>query len=322
MLFPRVLPFGIPLLLMGPLLGQDLLIIPKWKKDDTRTMFVTRVQQEIANDTLSKEVTDRLDARVKVSSMSATTYMVEMEYQNVILVTAKQLSDALGSEMDPWRKMLLRYEVNRHTGEAVLFNWQDVREVVNGSFSEIKRSLAKRDPEQADRVIATLDVLVSTFQDPAQVDAYFRDGIDMLTFAFNKPLTLDDPMEVNERKPNPLSDGKDTLLVSTTVHLDQLDKEAGRCTIRGTQVWQMDPFVETMKASMLTGATKHTGSSRSKAGMDKGNASIEFTMTSERTIVLDLESTWPIRVISESRISSRLPDGTRIRTTSINAEIR
>lgn len=88
----------------------------------------------------------------------------------------------------------------------------------------------------------------------------------------------------------------------------------------------MEPFLimmkEMMTKMMRAGGTSKTQQARSKAEIEKAIASMKFEMSNERTLVVDLEGTWPIRAGSNVRVVSHTPDGTSVRTVNTNAEIR
>ena len=308
------------------LIAQDVAITPKWQKGDTRTLFMTKVESEQKADGSTEEHTERLDAKVRVTNMTATTYMVELEYRNVVITQLQELGGTVGAELDPWRRMVLRYEVDRRSGDALLYNWQDVRDVVNGSFNEIKRSMRKKDPEMADELLPVLEVITQMFQSREAIDGYFRGPIEMLTFCLGKPLTLGETLTLTSAEASPCGDGKDTLKVETMIRLEALNSEAQQCTISASQNWDMAPVVAMMKevhtALINAGGAEKASQARSKAEMEKALAEITMEMKDEQTIVMDLESTWPLRAERTSTVVSKSPEGTRTHTVRMNAEVR
>ena len=93
--------------------NDPVMLAPNWKVGDARTLHIVQKTYEIENDTVTEDSTDELDAQVKVTKSSAKAFTVEMVYENVILRQLAEMDASLGIAADPWKKLTLRYEVQK-----------------------------------------------------------------------------------------------------------------------------------------------------------------------------------------------------------------
>jgi hypothetical protein len=317
----------LPLLMSLPTTanGQDLLLMPKWKKGDLRTLYITENSRTTTNGEVAEEGNESLVAKARVADVQPERYMLNIEYRNEVLYQARRLSDKLGSDLDPWKNVLLRYTVDRSTGEMALFNWEEVRDAMHASFEQIKRSLRRNDPEVGTVVEALFGPLMEVYADKEMLVAQFSDQIEFIAFAFGKPLSMGTPLELVDRSPSPFREG-DTLTSTIHVHLDGLDRDAGLATVRAEEV--VDPellkaFMADLTAQFAADLTKDSeGMILSEKEIKQHMANATMSLETEMLITVDLATTWPKRMVRTSHVTIKAAGHEQNRMLQLTVEVR
>lgn len=313
-------------LLATPLLAQDLVLKPDWRKGDSRTLYLTETSRTFENGELIAEEQDRMDARVKVFNVEPHRWLLEVDMPNVVLRSAQDLSEALGADLDPWKRLQLRFTVDRTTGRMALLNWIDVREKITQSFEQIKRTLRKQDPEVLGAVEMALAPLLELYTDSATVTDVMTGDFAFLARAIALPLSLDAPLERRDTTVNPF-DPKGPKLVSVEhLHLDAYDRIAGKATVRIVEHVDAEAFKAIARSSMqrvveAMGTDKATRA-RAMTEVDKAINAMTMDVQAEETHELDTTKGWPVRVTRTGRALITAEGKERLVESQRNVEVR
>jgi hypothetical protein len=305
--------------------GQDLMLMPKWKKGDLRTLYITEISRTTTDGEVAEERNESLVAKARVADVQSERYMLNIEYRNEVLYQARRLSDNLGSDLDPWKNVLLRYTVDRSTGEMALFNWEEVRDAMHASFEQIKRSLRKNDPEVGTVVETLFGPLMEVYADKDMLIAQFSDEVEFIAFPFGKPLTMGTPLELVDRSPSLYREG-DTLTSTVRIHLDGMDRDAGLATVRAEEVVDAELFKAYMTdvaAQFAGGLTKDSeGMILTEKEIKQHMANAVMTMESEMMITVDLATTWPKRMVRTGNVSIKAAGREQTHQIQLTVEVR
>ncbi|MBX2980129.1 MAG: hypothetical protein KF905_12595 [Flavobacteriales bacterium] len=313
------------LLLLSPAISQELVIKPKWKAGETRTVWLTEVSKSYEDGVLTEEKEERLDAKVKVMSEDAERIMLEVDIRNAMLKQFMELSDKLGAELDPWKRLILRYRIDKNDGSTTLFNWEDVSERILSSYEQVRRSIRKTEPEMVPMLDATLTPIIELYRKQEVVESLFANQLNFLTACLYKPLNEGKPLETVETAGNPFDPSGPQLTMNSTYHLDAFDRENGRATVRIDEKMDTEAFRNAMRAMMESVVKSMAGDKMTKQQqqeMDSVLASMVFDLSTSTTITMDTNKGWPVRSVHSTNGSYSVEGRKGNTETTITAEVR
>jgi hypothetical protein len=302
-------------LLVLPLMGvaQDLVLLPGWQKDEGRFLYFTETRKSPAGgDAGSHETQEKSNARVKVYDVTEQSILVSIDQENVVVRAVKPFFDrSMPPELEPYKRMLVRYAIDRVTGATTLLNAGDLQHSARKVSEIALRAMRKNDPGAVEGLETRLGQLMLHFQDPLLVERYFDERLGFLTRAFGKPLRQGEPLELKETQADPFNSG-DSVIVVTRFSLEGLDNEAGEAVIRLQQ--SMAP-----KPRAPAPARKGAQPARPPATSPERTAPHIKQWEQEETTIMDIRTTWPLRMARNT--SHTLGDGTTV-TETITVEVR
>ena len=304
-----------------PLSAQDLQLQAKWKKGDTRTLYITGTDRITDNAEVISEQQTKLNVKVRVADVRPEAYWLDVEYRNPILHQAREMSDKLGTDLDPWRNLVLRYTVDRATGDMDLFNWEEAREAMRTTLDQAKRTLRKSDPPMADALAAVLQPTLDELNTKQQVVALFQDHIEFLGRGIGKPLNTGEPLRVATRQADPFRVAGDSVDVAYVYHLDGLDKETGRATLRVEEITDADQLKARMQEMMMLTMEALTDRA-AKADLKERMAGMELAIEREETHTVDISTAWPLRMARTGQVTARMQGKESITTQQLSIEVR
>jgi hypothetical protein len=303
-----------------PLAAQDasLLIVPRWKVGDTRTMTIAQVRTEVENGETTEERED-IQARLRVVNETPQAFILRMEYDNVVLRQAEKLGVSLGEDTDPIRKLTLRYAVDRMTGKPTLENWEEVQRLVKKSYTDVLTKAEASDSTLGGAFKLIMMPIVGLFDKRENVEGYFSDAIGHVTSYFGKRYVQGDTLRIDEFGRNPFNGGADSIQVTTRTFLKRIDRLEQQAFIGSNTVFDVTALMEMMKG-MMRNMMASMGSSadeqrKAQKKMDAEIAGMRFDAQNQTVYTVDLRTTWPISVVGSGRIVASAPG--KSSTTSV-----
>ena len=290
--------------------SESLTLTPQWKHGDTRMLTVLDVRTEVKDGETTVD-RDEVQAEFQVVQETPSVYILQVEYDNVVLRHAEKLSESFTLEGPEAANFILRYSVDRKTGASELQNWKEVQGFVLSSFETIQQELEEKDPDNASIFQLIMLPILSVFDNRENVEAYFHGMIDLVTAPFGKALIQGDTLREVQLAANPFSPG-DSLSTTTLTTLESVDLEKQQAVIRTETQMDMRPFVDAMKAmvgSMMKAMITDPEEQRAnEAKMSAGMDSVQFDIKNERFETIDLRTTWPLDAITTVQVSTDMMD--------------
>ena len=157
--------------------------------------------------------------------------------------------------------------------------------------------------------------------DKQQVVAIFQDHVEFLGRAVGKPLTTGTPLRVETRQPDPFRVSGDSVGVAYVYHLDGVDREAGRATLRVEEITDTGELRSRMQEMMLLTMEALTdGAARSE--MKERLEGMELGMTREEVYTVDPDTAWPLRMTRTGQVSARMDGKESLTSQQLNIEVR
>ncbi len=290
--------------------SESLTITPQWKYGDTRLLTLENVRTEVKDGETSVD-RDVVQAEFQVVQETPSAYILQVEYDNVVLRHAEKLSESFSLAGPEAANFILRYSVDRKTGAAELQNWKEVQGFVLSSFETIQQELEEKDPDNASIFQLIMLPTLSVFDSRKNVEAYFHGMIDLVTAPFGKALTQGDTLREVQREANPFSPN-DSLSTTILTTLEKVDLGKQQAVIRTETQMDMRPFVDAMKAAMgamMKAMVPDPEKQRSnEAEMNAGMDAVRFDIKNERFETIDLQSTWPLDATTTVQVSMDMMD--------------
>jgi hypothetical protein len=288
-------------LLFNVLYAQDVLLTPKWKRDESRTLYFTetRTVPAAGEDTTDVVVQDRSSAKVKVYDVTPTHLFLTVDMENMVVREVRRLVEGpLPAEMDPYKRMVVRYEVDRGSGASRLMNAEDIRQFAQRAADIGIRNLRKKDAPAAAVLEQKLAPMVAQFHDEGRVTLYLDQRLGFLTRAFGSAMVRSNPLArqaVQSAKPWGRTD---SVQVNSSIVLQDHDRGAEQAVVLATRKWEVQAKPE-VKRKPNTPAEK-----RPVPAVIAATPAGPRAWEHEETITIDLRSQWPLRMVATTTLTA------------------
>lgn len=305
-----VVLFAVACIFQATAQSESLTLTPQWKYGDTRMLTIVNVRTEVKDGETTVD-RDVVQAEFQVLQETPSAYILQVEYENVVLRHAEKLSESFTVEGPEAANFILRYSVDRKTGASELQNWKEVQGFVLSSFEAIHEELEEKDPDNASIFQLIMLPTLSVFDSRENVESYFHEMIDLVTAPFGKALIQGDTLREVQREANPFSPN-DSLSTTILTTLEKVDLEKQQAVIRTETQMDMRPFVDAMKAmvgammkAMITDPEEQRAN---EAEMNAGMDAVRFDIKNERIETIDLRTTWPLDAVTTVQVSTDMMD--------------
>lgn len=286
--------------------GQDYNFKPQWNKGDVKEVTVSQVEKEFEDGKLISDTVTYNEARIEVLKVTETDYTLEILLENQALRSAIEFYDKLGEELKDYKDLRLIYNVNKHTAESELQNWEDAQVFMNNSFEQITAVLENKAPEVAPYMGMIFMPIKEVFKSKENIEAYMADNIGYILTPFNKNFKIGQTITTTETSENPFNPMQE-ISATTLLTLESVDTKLKTCTINQEVELDLTEFIEMMKG-MMENMSQSLGANDSIAAK-KSKEIDEFEMDIENLQVLtfDYETTWVTKVVGTGIISGTDP---------------
>ncbi len=265
---------------------------PKWKPGAQRTLRIHTNSVSEKNGVKEPEEDETLQVEVEVTREDRSFYYLNINYENVVLRTVKKFFADLGEEAQTKKKLLLKYKVNKETGDLALINWKDAQQFILSEIDQMTSLVKKKSPETADMAALAFSPIKLAFKDQQSIEAYISDEIGFLTLPFGKNLSTVDTLTITDRVPNPFNP-QDSINGTSKFILKSITGSA--CVINSQQQLDLSSFKQMMKELMKTLAKSFNAADTEKklAELDQ----IEFDIRMSDDVFFDRTSSWPTKYV-------------------------
>lgn len=306
--------------------NDPVMLAPNWKVGDARTLHIVQKTYEIENDTVTEDSTDELDAQVKVTKSSAKAFTVEMVYENVMLRRLTEMNAALGTAADPWRKLTLRYEVQKADGKSELMNWEEAQKFMVSAFEAIGGAVNEEDAEAGAAIALIFSPIMRMLNDKESVQAMFADQIGWLTGVYGKTMLPKDTLRIVQKEANPFSQNADSVTTTTLMTISSLDLAKQRMVIRTEERVDVSQFLKAMKdmmRGMIDGMVKdEKDKAAAKKKMQEEIDGMDMTMKNQTITTVSTRTSWPVKVVQTSRVTSKAPGEHSVKTETWTIDVK
>lgn len=300
-----LLPLFCCLLSIASAQDPSLFLVPRWKVGDSRTLTINTVTTETENGTATED-REVLEVKARVVNEDAKSFILRLEYDNIVLREADKLMKSTGGTSTPITKMNLRYAVDRITGKPTLQNWEEVQRVVKGSFEDVLTRMKAEHPDEAPMFGMVMLPILSVFDAQENVQAYFSDVVEHITFPYGKQMVEGDTLRIEEYGRDPFGASVDSMHVTTLMSIKRIDRWEQQAVVRGELRYDIPSFMAQMKSMMQMVVNAMTDDPQAKrkaeAEMKKGLDAMRFDVRDERLYTVDLRTTWPISSVRTGRV--------------------
>ena len=291
---------------------QELQLVPKWKKDDIRTLYFSGSRTVPRGEQGDTTLLEKSSAKVKIYSIDAEKILITVDHQNVMLETLRPYLDAvLPMEFDPYKRMVIRYEIQRATGKMTLMNALDLRTFSERAWDLALRAIRKKDAKQAAVVDSSYKQMITDMKDPGRIEQYFEQRLGFLTSALGTPLTQGEKIETVAARPDPYGASGDSVVVTTTMLLESVDNTKEQATVtlhRNADRKEPAPPPATNKRPPV--AAKPPAQRTAQEPVKAPELAVR-NWQQQQTVLVDTKTTWPVRM--NQSLVQEMSDGSKVR---------
>ena len=288
--------------------GKEYSFPPKWKVGDKKTLTIVQHQKEIKMGRVIVDTTITAETKLQVMKEDKDSYILKLLYKNIALQEASFFYEKAADELKKYRELEIKYRIDKQTGKAEIANWKEAQSFMQESVSQIQSLLEKKSPKMLVFAKLTLAPIEEAFSSKESVEAYMKNEIGYLLFAYDKKFVAGDTLKVVESGPNPFSP-LETVNQTTISYLSNISEVKGACDINTSVQHDLNGFKEMMKGVMRSMATSFgaADSTMNKAAKEIDN--IDFDIKNQTVISFDYKTTWPTKVVTTVNITASDPKG-------------
>ena len=284
---------------------NDVLLLPDRQKGQWREFAITHTEKEINDGEEASSVTEDFTMRVEVVGGNILVDELEVTLDNVMFTNAVQLNGTIAKGAKGYETVTLMFSVNKKDGTTLLTNTKELSKQWQTSYKELIKAAREEDKEIANELTRILEPYAAIMKDEEGVRSFFGDQIDFMTFPIGRSYYLGDTLHKEMVERNPFSQGPDSMLtVDRLSYLIDLDKAERHCEVAEERIMDLAPFIRSMVE--VAGAAKGKKLSEEEAAaleakMEEAIKNLHFEVNSRTTVVMDLDTVWPISAeITES----------------------
>jgi hypothetical protein len=309
------------LLLAQSGISQDLQLLPKWKKDDVRTLYFSDSRTLPRGEQGDTTVHDKSSAKVKIYSIDAEKVLITIDHENVMLKALRPYLDpVLPMEFDPYKRMVIRYDIDRATGRMTLMNAEDLRTFSERAWDISMRAIRKKDQKQAAFVDSSLKQMITDLKDPLRIEQFFEHRLGFITMAFGESMSQGQKIERSVVERDPYGSSGDSLVVTSTLLLESVDNTNAQASVNMKRLAEPKPIPPPTPSTLKRppAAAKPPISKQGPEPPKVPEVKVKKWQEQE-TVLIDTKTTWPIRV--SQTLVQEMSDGASVRQ-EMSVEVR
>ena len=151
-------------------------ILPKWKINEKKTVYVNRVDSELKKGKLVSETSD-FEYTFEIYKETKTHYFIRFNMGNVANKSLVEFTEKMESSVSPFQSLKLKYKVEKSTGEYSLINLKEVKDHALGSIVKMEDVIKEKSKEEGMESLAMLSFLLeplkSVYETEESINGYF-----------------------------------------------------------------------------------------------------------------------------------------------------
>lgn len=304
---------------------KKIKILPKWKINEKKTVYVNRVDSELKKGKLVSETSD-FEYTFEIYKETKTHYFIKFNMGSVANKSFVEFTEKMESSVSPFQSLELKYKVEKSTGEYSLINLKEVKDHALGSIVKIEDVIKEKSKEEGMESLAMLSFLLeplkSVYETEESINGYFLKEFEFIFEPFEVELEKSKVINVKDSADNPFRPGqvvsgsKDYLLI-------EMDEKADTALLQVDLNLDFSQFVEMMKGMMEKMIKRFTTDSLKLEEKLKELNHFEMDMDNQKWITLDTKTNLPTKVIQKVKVYGNDPKSGRRETNYlINISIK
>tara|TARA_B100001094_G_C18128935_1_gene771119 strand:+ start:152 stop:1123 length:972 start_codon:yes stop_codon:yes gene_type:complete len=295
---------------------KKIKILPKWKINEKKTVYVNRVDSELKKGKLVSETSD-FEYTFEIYKETKTHYFIKFNMGSVANKSFVEFTEKMESSVSPFQSLELKYKVEKSTGEYSLINLKEVKDHALGSIVKIEDVIKEKSKEEGMESLAMLSFLLeplkSVYETEESINGYFLKEFEFIFEPFEVELEKSKVINVKDSADNPFRPGqvvsgsKDYLLI-------EMDEKADTALLQVDLNLDFSQFVEMMKGMMEKMIKGFTTDSLKLEEKLKELNHFEMDMNNQKWITLDTKTNLPTKVIQKVKVYGNDPKSGRRET--------
>lgn len=284
--------------------NTEYFFTPKWKVGDKRHLQIETVKEEIKDGNKEPAELEEMEADVEITKEDADNYYMTVSYENVVYRATASLYDKLDEQAKTYKRIELKYKVNKKTGEFDLVNWKEVQSIITGSIDDMTKLMKKKDKDAGSMAGLIFEPITKLFESKETITAYASDEIGYISAAFGKKLKVGDTLSVTEKVQNPFMPG-DSIEGTTLTFLKSVNTDKQTCEIGGKEIIDLSAFKK-MMLDMVMGMAKSLGQGEKAKEELKAFDDMIFDMQISEVLSFDYNKSWPTKYVKTTTLVMKM----------------
>lgn len=206
---------------------ESVSFVAYWNKGDTKTYMVTKKNVQYKNDTLDKESTDAYVVKFVVVDSTATSYVIDWNYENTLFQSTKLPKEVL-PVLDKYKNINIRYSTDELGAFKEVLNWKEIGKMMNEMFDKVLSAL----PDNSADVSKAIKPFKEIYSSKEGIEGLVVKEIQYFHWPFGIAAVYGDTLRYEEYLPNML--GGDPIKANGAFYFEQVDFDASKCKFVNT----------------------------------------------------------------------------------------
>lgn len=284
---------------------QKRVFKPNWKVGEKKTITITDVKVSYEGDSIKESETNTVDGEISIVRMDNANYYVDITYSNVVLRSFEKFYDKLGEEMPAYKKVQLKFKVNKQTGKSDLINWKEANDYVLKSFDEVSRIIKTKAPEAEMMLDIVFTPIKDIFKTKESAEGYFTQELGCVLSPFGKNYSTTDTLVITQSTKNPF--GQDSLSATTRSILSNINESAGTCDIISSTEMDLSQVVQMIKSMMQAMMKKMKPDDKEAKEALAELDNIKMEMTNTEVLTFNFKTSWTTLCVQKTVVNVNMP---------------
>ncbi len=285
------------LALCASITAQDqLMLVPRWKVGDERTLDAARTTVIMENGTERQERTT-WKGKVRVVNETPEALIIRLEVFDPVAEVLRQAQRKAGVAVAEPVNTQLRYSVDRITGKPTLVNRADLLKAAQAAVKEALPAVEAISPEAAANFKADMAPVLACLENAACSNDLYSEQIAMVSATHGAVFLQGGQNTTHARVPHPVPGATpDTVRMTTTAALKHLDRVMDQALVTSTTTYDLTAAApKDPKEIKDIKAPNETKEPKVKTPRFEIGRNAQYTM--------DIRTAWPVRVVTEDRLA-------------------
>lgn len=226
----------------------------QWKKGDSYTFLITKVQKTLINNRLTGQDSSRYTANFKVIEATNQSYTIQYTFRTTFFSTIDDQLDALVASQgitqlkDKYNLSKVIYKTDRHGKFLEILNWKEISNAVLSTYDELTKDDGRLSPDDLNTFKKSIQPIMSAFSTEQGIKEVLLEELHHMHFPFGYKYRWDEPTIIDQNSSSIFGDIP--IPTKGTITVENVDFANKICLLKAEATQDSEALVENIKILM------------------------------------------------------------------------